>query len=194
MPEPLLARARRLASTSLQTAIATIPNPGGPAHTREAIRDIERTSDDLRDAHHAATTRRNHALRQQRMFREQLAVLDDKARLALASERQDLAEAALNRQIDFEHQIGRLATTANEAADEAAQLDHALASLTARAEGLQSALDTFEAARRQGATVRLARHAGARTDDIPADAVSLRHAGSLSQRLATLRHPVQPAE
>src|SRR4028118_227583 len=53
------------------------------------------------------------------MFRDQPAALGEKARFAIAENRDDLAEAALSWQIDFEAQAERLDAGQAEAADEA---------------------------------------------------------------------------
>ena len=68
-------------------------------------------------------------MRQHRMFREQLAALSEKARFAMAENREDLAEAAVSRQLHFEAQAERLDKVQADAASEAA---HSRASASVR--------------------------------------------------------------
>jgi phage shock protein A len=88
-------------------------------------------------------------MRQQRMFRDQLAALGEKARFAMAENREDLAEAAVSRQLDFEAQAERLNKVEADAASEAARLDECLSALNTRKQQMEEALAAFETAQRE---------------------------------------------
>jgi phage shock protein A len=90
-------------------------------------------------------------MRLQRSFRQRLAGLDEKARFAIGEGREDLAEAAIARQLDFEAQVERLEAVQSEAAAEAGRLEECLASLNARKAQMEEALAAFESARRDAA-------------------------------------------
>ena len=112
---------------------------------REAIREVERTIEEVRTEHSAATVRQHQSARQARLFRDRLTDLDQKALFALAEGREDLAEAAISRQIDFEAQAALLEQAGSEAKAEASQLDGSLAALQARKRQMEEDLAAVEA-------------------------------------------------
>lgn len=148
MAESVFVRVRRLVSAGIEDAVDAMERAGGTGVMREAIREVDRAVDEVRAEQEAATARRLQAMRQQRMFRDQIAALDEKARFALAENRDDLAEAALSRQLDFEAQAQRLDAVQAEAAGEAGRLDECLVALAARKSRMEEALAAFEAAQR----------------------------------------------
>lgn len=148
MAESVFVRVRRLVSAGIEDAVDAMERAGGTGVMREAIREVDRAVDEVRAEQEAATARRLQAMRQQRMFRDQIAALDEKARFALAENRDDLAEAALSRQLDFEAQAQRLDAAQAEAAGEAGRLEECLVALAARKSRMEEALAAFEAAQR----------------------------------------------
>ncbi len=148
MSEPLLSRVRRLISAGIEDAVDAMERARGPGVMREAIREVDRLIDEVRAAQDAAMTARLVAMRQQRLFRGSAATLEEKARFALAERREDLAEAAITRQIEFEAQASRLDPVQAAAAEEADRLGVCLTALTARKDDMNQALAAFEAARR----------------------------------------------
>lgn len=151
MSESIFARVRRIISGSIEDAIDAMERAGGTSVMREAIREVDRVIDEARGEHEAAAGRRLQAARQERLFRERLAGLDEKARFALAEGRQDLAEAAIARQLDFEAQAERLRIVQAEAGAEADRLAECLVALKARKVQMEEALAAFELAQRDGA-------------------------------------------
>jgi phage shock protein A len=148
MAESIFMRVRRVISASIEDAVDAMERAGGTSVMREAVREVDRAMDDVRAEQEAATARKLQAMRQQRMFRDQLAALGEKARFAMAEKRDDLAEAALSRQLDFEAQAERLDKVQADAASEAARLDECLSALSTRKQQMEEALAAFEAARR----------------------------------------------
>lgn len=149
MAESLFVRVRRIVSASVEDAVDTMERAGGARVMREAIREVDRATDDVRAGHEEAAARRLQAARQHRMFRGQIAALDEKARFAIAENRGDLAEAALSRQFDFEAQAERLVAVQAEAAGEADRLETCLAALAARKSQMEDALAAFESAQKE---------------------------------------------
>src|SRR5918994_63247 len=139
MAESIFMRVRRLISASIEDAVDAMERAGGPSVMREAIREVDRAIDEVRAEQEAATARRLQAVRQQRMFRDKLAALDDQARFAMAEKREDLGEAAVSRQIDFEAQAGRLEAVQVEAASEASRLEECLVALNTRKAQMEEA-------------------------------------------------------
>jgi phage shock protein A len=151
MAESIFMRVRRLISASIEDAVDAMERAGGPSVMREAIREVDRAIDDVRAEQEAATARRLQATRQQKMFRDKLAALGEQARFAMAENRDDLAEAAVSRQLDFEAQAERLEAVQAEAASEAARLEECLVALATRKSQMEEALAAFESAQRDAA-------------------------------------------
>jgi phage shock protein A len=149
MTETIFARVRRIISGSVEDAVDAMERAGGTSVMREAIREVDRALDDVRAEYEAATARRLQAGRQQRLLREKLGGLEAKARFALGEGREDLAEAAIARQLDLEGQAERLGTAEADAGREAARLEESLTVLSGRKAQMEEALATFEAAQRE---------------------------------------------
>jgi phage shock protein A len=151
MAESIFVRVRRVISASIEDAVDAMERAGGTSVMREAIREVDRAIDEVRAEQEAATARRLHAMRQQRMIRDRLAGLEEQARFAIAENREDLAEAAVSRQIDFEAQAQRLETVQADASSEADRLEDCLVALTTRKTQMEEALASFETAHRDAA-------------------------------------------
>ena len=72
-------------------------------------------------------------------------------RFALAEGRDDLAEAAIARQLDFEAQAEKLKAAEAEAGQDTCRLEEGLAALATRKSQMEEALASFETAQRQAA-------------------------------------------
>lgn len=147
MAESIFDRIGRLVSGRVEDRVDAMERAGGTSVMREAIRDVERAIDDVKRERDEATVRRLQAVRQQKMFQERLDALTEKAEFALEQGREDLAEAALSRQVDFEAQIKNLGDTESRAGEEERSLEEGLASLEMRAERMREELGAFEQAR-----------------------------------------------
>src|SRR6187200_2187824 len=108
MAESIFMRVSRLLSATVEDAVDRMEQAGGDAVMREAIREADRAIDQVKAERETAMARRLQAARQQKMLTERAEELTTKARFALGQEREDLAEAALARQIDFEAQAEQL--------------------------------------------------------------------------------------
>jgi phage shock protein A len=148
MAESVFNRVRRLISGGIEETVDAMERAGGTAVMREAIRQIDRLVDEAKAARGLATSKRLQAVRQKRMYTERLATLQEKAEFAVEQGRDDLAEAALQRQIDFEATILSLDQTELDASEEERGLEEALASLCLRKAQMEEELNAFEAARR----------------------------------------------
>lgn len=147
--ESIFGRVRRVIAGSVEDAVDAMERAGGTGVMREAIREVDRVLDEVRGEHEAAAARRLQAMRQARMFREQAAALEEKAQFALTGNREDLAEAAIARQIDFEAHAERLDAAQSESAEQAERLEACLAALKARKEQMEEELAVWEANRRE---------------------------------------------
>lgn len=151
MAESIFARVSRVLSATVEDAVDRMEQAGGDAVMREAIREADRAIDQVKAQHEAAMARRLQAVRQQRLLTERVGELTGKARFALEGGREDLAEAALSRQIDFEAQARKLDEVQARAREEEARLDDGLAALKARKAQMEDALSAYLAAQRDAA-------------------------------------------
>src|SRR3954452_8652407 len=118
MAESIFARVSRLLSAQVEDAVDRMEQAGGEAVMREAIREADRAIDEVKAQLEATMARRLQAARQQQMLGKRLEELTGKAKFALGEGREDLAEAALSRQIDFEAQAKELDAVRRQAGEE----------------------------------------------------------------------------
>ena len=149
MAETIVMRVKRIVSASVEDMVDRMERAGGTAVMREAIREVERAVDGAPAEHGSVVARRLQAERQQRMASERIQTLGERAGFALDEGREDLAEAAVARQVDMENQIARLCRVVAEAREEAATLERAIAALEERRATMAAELEGFEAARRE---------------------------------------------
>lgn len=149
MAESIFLRVRRILSGTVEDAVDRMEHQGGETVMREAIREVDRAIDEVRADHETAVTRRLHAIRQQKMLAERIEQLTGKAKVAIAEGRDDLAEAALTRQVDFEAQAAQLAKTQNDSVEIEAKLDDTMTALKARKVQMEEALSAFLVAKQE---------------------------------------------
>ncbi len=147
MAEKVYTRVKRIISANIEDLVDRMERAGGTSVMRESIREVERAIDDVRNERDAATVRRLQAVRQQKLYQERLDALTEKAQYALDQGREDLAEAALSRQVDFEAQIAHIQSVETEAGEEERLLEEAMASLEVRGERMKEELKVFEMSR-----------------------------------------------
>jgi phage shock protein A len=147
VPESIFLRVRRVLAASADDAVSALERASGTSLMREAIRQVAGALDEVRDEQRAVAGRIAEAKRQQGVIRERIAELNDKARFALGKARDDLAEAAVSRQLELEAELTRLDTVQSDAAGEAVRLDECAAALAARKTQMERELAAFEAAR-----------------------------------------------
>jgi phage shock protein A len=151
MAESIFIRVRRVLSANVEEAVDSMERSGGAAVMREAIREVDRALDEVRSAQEAASARGLQAKRQQAMFRERIKELEAKAKFALGENRDDLAEAAISRQIDFEEQAKRLDDIQADAKTEAKRLEECVAELVNRKSQMEESFQAYEQAQRDAA-------------------------------------------
>lgn len=151
MAESIFARVSRLLSASVEDAVDRMEQAGGEAVMREAIREADRAIDEVREEVEATMARRLNAAKHLRMLAERVQELTGKASFALKEGREDLAEAALSRQVDFEAQAKKLEAVQSQARDEEQRLEDGLSALKARKAQMEEALSAYVISRREAA-------------------------------------------
>jgi phage shock protein A len=151
MAESIFARVSRLLSATAEDAVDRMEQAGGDAVMREAIREADRAIDQVKAELESTMARRLQAARQQKMLAERAEELTAKARFALAEGREDLAEAALSRQVDFEAQANKLDAVQLQVREEEQRMEDGLAALGARKRQMEDALQAYLISRREAA-------------------------------------------
>lgn len=152
MSESLTSRVGRLIAGSFHALVDAVENTAPEAVMEQAIREIDSAVADVRadlgtvEAQRHLTARR---LAEDSTRHEQLA---DQARLALDQGREDLASAALERQIDLEAQLPVLESRLAELADEKARLEGYITALQAKKREMRDALAEYRKANEQAAS------------------------------------------
>jgi phage shock protein A len=149
--EPIFLRVRRVISAGAEEAVDAMERVSSTSVMREAIRQVERALDQVRQEHEAAIRCAVQAKMEQDSTRARIRDLEEKARFALGKGRDDLAEAALSSQLDLEARLERLGSALKEGAEKRARLEESIAALTARKAEMDKALREFELARRDAA-------------------------------------------
>lgn len=145
MKEGLIARVGRIVSGSVHSLIDAIENVAPETVMEEAIREIDGAIDDVRTelgklvaGKHLANTR----LLETNQQHEDLSA---KIELALKEAREDLAEAAIARQLDLEAQLPVLEATINDSSAQEKELEGYVAALQAKKREMQEELRQFRA-------------------------------------------------
>ncbi|MGL4288592.1 MAG: PspA/IM30 family protein [Phreatobacter sp.] len=139
--EGILSRMGRLIAGVANAAIDKAEGTSKVAVVEQAIREIDAAADEARVDLGKARAEEYRIQSRRSEIHADLTALDDKIRLAVAEGRDDLAKAAVARQIDLESQV--------------AALDKALADAAARIDDGQKAMQAVLATRRE-AEARLA--------------------------------------
>lgn len=147
MTESVIKRVKRLVSGRIEDSIDAMERAGGTSVMREAIRETERAIEDVKAERDEVTVKRLQAMRQQKLYRDRLDALTEKAKFALDEDREDLARAALSRQVEHEAQIKNLEKTESVAAEQEREWEEALAELQMRQARMQEELEAFEVTR-----------------------------------------------
>ncbi|WP_298815901.1 PspA/IM30 family protein [uncultured Roseibium sp.] len=149
MSEGLVARVTRLVSGGVNQLVDSIENASPETVMAEAIREVERAIDQVRDElanvlanKHLANTRLGDTTSRHEELQGQIA-------LAINESRDDLAEAAIARQLDLESQIPVLETAVSEASREEKELEGYVEALQARKREMDSELANYRKSMQQ---------------------------------------------
>ena len=129
MTESVIKRVKRLISGKIEDSVDAMEKAGGTSVMREAIRETQRAIEDVKVERDDVTLRRLQAIRQQKLYKDRLVSLTEKATFALNEGREDLAKAALTRQVDHEAQIVQLEKVELSSTEQEREWEVALAQL-----------------------------------------------------------------
>lgn len=147
MSETLVRRVKRAVSGHIQSVVDAVEAANAEGMLREVIRETEQIIDEVRDEHAKVSATRYQTTRQIERTKAKHNELGEKARLAVAQCRDDLAEAALSRQIDLEAHLPALENTLSEASAKQRELESYIAALNGRKREMDDQLASFVASR-----------------------------------------------
>ncbi len=143
MSEGLISRVHRLVAGGVNELVDTFENAAPETVMRESIREIDRAANDVRDALGRVIANRHNAKKRLIDATSKHEELAEKARFAIDQDRDDLAEAAIARQLDMEAQIPVLEESLKELASEQTELEGYVSALLARKREMEADLKTY---------------------------------------------------
>ena len=151
MTDNLVSRVKRLVSGSVNNIVDVVENASPETVMKEAIREVESAMNQVRHelgeviaAKHLA----NRRLLEANTKHEDLA---EKIGVAVEQGRDDLAEAAIARQLDIETQIPVMESAISDASHQEGELETYVLALQARKREMEEELNTFTTAQRSNA-------------------------------------------
>ena len=153
MKENIANRVGRIISGSLNALVDAVENAAPETVMEEAIREIDGAIDEVR-AELGRVVASKHLANQRLMEESQKHDdLSEKIDLAVAEERDDLAEAAISAQLDIEAQIPVLESTIADCGNQEKELEGYISALQARKREMKDDLKKFREARAESDSV-----------------------------------------
>jgi len=149
MGESILKRVQRVVAGGFESAVDAAERASAPSLMRQSIREMDCAVRRAERETKAARSRRLLAERQRAEAADEHKALTEQARFALAQGRDDLAQAALTRQLEVEARISALEAAASD--DDERRLADAVGDLKRRKQSMEKELAAFETARRGAA-------------------------------------------
>jgi phage shock protein A len=147
MKERLINRIGRIISGSFNSLVDAIENAAPETVMEEAIREIDAAIDDVRAELGRVIANKHLANNRLMAENKDHEDLSDKIELALENKRDDLAEAAVARQLDIEAQIPVLEATIKDCADQEKELEGYVSALLAKKRQMQEELREYKQSR-----------------------------------------------
>jgi phage shock protein A len=132
MSEGLLVRVKRIVSGNIHDVVDRMEKSQAEIVMKEALREIERAIEDVRSEQGKSHLKSKQAEKQIELLNRKILELIEKTQFAIDQDRDDLAKAAIARQVDFEAQIPVIKSVQIDAIDEQAKLAECVAALTGR--------------------------------------------------------------
>lgn len=152
MSDTLKTRVGRVIAGSVHALIDRIEDQLPEAMLEQAIRDADAVIGDVRHELGLVSANRHLSQQQHAKLNTQHEVLTGQINEALASDREDLARAAVARQLDIEAQLPVLETTLADHARQETELQGYVAALLAKQREMQEALADFRKSRAAAAS------------------------------------------
>ena len=176
MNNDLFSRVSRLISGSVNGIVDAVENAAPETVMRESIREIDKAVRQVRDELGKLLATKHHAARRLADTSSEHDTLIENTRVALTDGREDLAKAAIGRQLDLEAQIPVLEATLRDISEQEGELESYISALQARKREMEQDLRKYladQAAAASGSSAAGGSGAGA-TSGNSAEAVAER--------------------
>ena len=151
MSETLSRRVGRLISGGFHTLVDSVENTMPEALMQESIRELEETMGEVRSDLGKVLAQKHLASKKMIQESNRHEALNEAIRQALASTREDLAEAGVAEQIDIEARLAVLETSIAECAAQEKELGGFILALQAKQREMQGQLQQWREQRNKGA-------------------------------------------
>ena len=152
MKENITTRVARLISGGLNAFLDKVENTAPETVMEEAIREIDSAIDEVRKELGRTVANKHLANTRLADENEKHEKLGEQIELAVKESRDDLAEAAIAKQLDIEAQIPILESTIAEAGSTEKELEGYISALRARKREMSEELSQYRASRQQAST------------------------------------------
>jgi len=143
MREGLVGRVTRLVSGSVNSVVDAVEAAAPETVMREALREVDTALDEVRHELGKTAADKHHAAKRLAASSEKHDELAEKIEFAVGEGRDDLAQAAIARQLDLEAQMPILEGALRDFSAQEAELEAYIAALTARRREMDEDLDQF---------------------------------------------------
>jgi len=144
MTQSLSVRVGRVIAASANALVSRLENQAPVALMEQAIREVDGIISEVRHELGQISANRHLAQQQHAHLSNQHTALAEQARQALANNREDLASAAVARQLDIEAQFPVLETSLAELARKEDELSGYVAALLSKKREMEQALHEFQ--------------------------------------------------
>jgi phage shock protein A len=148
MSEALVARVKRLISGGVNSLVDAVENASPEMVMREAIREVDQALDEVRDELGLVIANKHHANKRLMAASAKHEDLGENVRVAVEQGRDDLAEAAISRQLDLEAQMPILESALHDTSVRESELESYIVALQARKREMEEDLAAFIASRK----------------------------------------------
>ncbi|CCK79110.1 PspA/IM30 family protein [Desulfobacula toluolica] len=143
MKEKLISRVGRIISGSVHSLIDSLENSAPETVLSESIREIESAIDDVQNELGLIVAKKHLATSKLMEENKKHEDLSEKTKIAIKENRDDLAEAAIARQLDIEAQIPILETTVDDCKTQEKELENYIHALQAKKREMKEELIQF---------------------------------------------------
>lgn len=152
MREGLVGRVKRLVSGSVNSVVDAVEAAAPETVMKEALREIDVAIDEVQHELGKTAADKHHAAKRLAASSDKHDELAEKIEFAVGEGRDDLAQAAIARQLDLEAQMPVLEGALRDFSEQEAELEAYIAALSGRRREMEEDLDQFLEAQRAAAT------------------------------------------
>ncbi|MEM9839026.1 MAG: PspA/IM30 family protein [Pseudomonadota bacterium] len=151
MRDGLIGRVKRIVSGSVNSVVDAVEAAAPETVMKEAIREVDAAIDEVRHELGKTVADKHHAAKRLAASSEKHDELAEKIEFAVGEGRDDLAQAAIARQLDLEAQMPVLESALRDFSEQEAELEAYVSALNARRREMEEDLDQFVQSQKEAA-------------------------------------------